>query len=154
MVAVAIGILAGVVVRRTILAAAITVAGYLAVRLPLEFWGRPNFRTPLTTKTMPWPRRAGWSTMSSRSGSGRRQDGQVAPSPEPISYHPDDRFWDFQLIETAILVGITVVLLYHLAAGAGQEGGRYEVEGRRPPTTSACRPRTHPRSGPSAEFES
>ena len=48
-VAVAIGILAGVVVRRTIVAAAITVGGYLAVRLPVEFYLRPRYRDPLTT---------------------------------------------------------------------------------------------------------
>jgi len=30
---------------------------------------------------------------------------------EPFGYHPADRFWQFQLIETGILVGITLVLL-------------------------------------------
>ena len=112
MVAVAIGILAGVVFRRTLVAAAITVGGYLAVRLPLEFWGRPNFRTPLTTTDFAVAER-GWVVHDVEAGqvAGVGRDGQVAPSPEPISYHPDDRFWDFQLIETAILAGITVVLL-------------------------------------------
>ena len=112
MVAVAIGILAGVVFRRTLVAAAVTVAGYLAVRLPLEFWGRPNFRTPLTTTDYAVAER-GWVVHDVEAGqvAGVGQDGHSGPGPEPISYHPDDRFWEFQLIETAILAGITVVLL-------------------------------------------
>jgi hypothetical protein len=30
---------------------------------------------------------------------------------EPVGYHPADRFWAFQLIETGILLGITIALL-------------------------------------------
>lgn len=37
--------------------------------------------------------------------------GRGSTTADPIRYHPDDRFWEFQLIETAILLGITIVLL-------------------------------------------
>ena len=50
LVSVAIGILAGVVARRTILAAAITVGGYLAVRIPVEFYLRPRYQDAVTTE--------------------------------------------------------------------------------------------------------
>jgi hypothetical protein len=109
MVAVAIGILAGVVVRRTIVAAAITVGGYLAVRLPVEFWLRPGYREPETTAD-PAVAETGWIIHDSEFGVG--PDGVPTPgSTDLFRYHPDDRFWEFQLIESAILAGITLVLL-------------------------------------------
>ena len=109
LVAVAIGILAGVVVRRTIVAAAITVGGYLAVRLPIEFGLRPRFRDPLTTDVLA-EAEGGWITHDIQVGSS--PDGSPFPdSTQTFEYHPADRFWDFQLIETAILIGITTVLI-------------------------------------------
>jgi hypothetical protein len=108
-VAVAIGILAGVVVRRTILAAAIVVGGYLAVRLPVEFLLRPRYREPLTTSD-PAAAEQGWLIHDAEYGIG--PDGNTLPgNTEAFRYHPSDRFWEFQFIEAAILLGITVVLL-------------------------------------------
>jgi hypothetical protein len=106
-VAVAIGILAGVVVRRTIVAAAITVGGYLAARLPVEFYLRPRYREPATTDD---PSVAAQGLMVHDGGTGGPAPGS-ATTGDPIRYHPDDRFWEFQLIETTILLGITTVLL-------------------------------------------
>lgn len=107
LVAVAIAILAGVVLRRTILAAAITIPGYLAVRLPVEFGLRPRYREPLSTAD---PARAaeGWTTHDVAVAVAGGADG---PATESFAYHPADRFWEFQLIETAILVAIAVALL-------------------------------------------
>ncbi len=105
--AVVIGILAGVVVRRTIVAAAITVGGYLAVRLPVEFYLRPRYREPATTED---PAVAAQGLIVHDGGIGGPVPGS-ATTADPIRYHPDDRFWQFQLIETAILLGITIVLL-------------------------------------------
>ena len=100
--AVAIGVLAGVVVKRTIAAAAIVVGGYLMIRLPVEFGLRPRFREPLTTDE---PRSiSGWFVDGFSPG----PDGP----PQPVRYHPDSRFWEFQLIEVTILAGITAVLLF------------------------------------------
>jgi hypothetical protein len=98
--AVAIGVLAGAVVKRTIVAAAITVGGYLLVRIPVEFLLRPRFREPVTTDDLA-EANAGW-IVGDQIGGG---------SGDLIQYHPSDRFWQFQLIETAILLGITVVIL-------------------------------------------
>jgi hypothetical protein len=106
-VAVALGILAGVVVRRTIVAAAITVGGYLAVRLPVEFYLRPRYRDPLMTDD---PSVAAQGLIVHDGGIGGPVPGS-ATTADPIRYHPDVRFWEFQLIETAILLGITTVLL-------------------------------------------
>lgn len=105
LVALAIGTLAGAVVKRTIVAAAITVGGYLAVRIPVEFLLRPRFRDPLTTQD-PAEANTGWIIDGEFSG----PVGGPAPSPS-IEYHPSDRFWEFQLIETAILLAITILLL-------------------------------------------
>lgn len=105
-VAVAIGILAGAVARRTIVAAAITVAGYLVVRLTVEFLLRPRYRQPLTTDD-PSVELKGLVVHDS-------EGGLPVSGPADISevrYHPADRFWDFQVIETSILVSITAVLL-------------------------------------------
>ena len=107
-VAVAIGILANAVVRRTLVAAAITVGGYLAVRLPVEFFLRPRYREPLTTED---PSAASQGLMVHQGGTGGPAPGTQTATTDPIRYHPADRFWEFQLIETAILLGITLVLL-------------------------------------------
>lgn len=105
--AVAIGILAGGVVRRTIVAAALTVVGYLAVRLPVEFYLRPRYREPVTTED---PSLAAQGLVVHDGGIGGGLSGSATMA-DPMRYHPADRFWEFQLIETAILLGVTLVLL-------------------------------------------
>jgi hypothetical protein len=42
--ALALAIAAGALLRRTIPAMAVTVAGFLAIRLPIEFWARPQYQ--------------------------------------------------------------------------------------------------------------
>jgi hypothetical protein len=106
-VAIAVGILAGVAMRRTIVAAAITVGGYLAVRLPVEFYLRPRYREPVTTQD---PSAAAQGLVVHDGGIGGPAPGSATMA-DQIRYHPDDRFWQFQLIETAILLGLTIVLL-------------------------------------------
>jgi hypothetical protein len=98
--AVAIGVLAGALFRRTTVAAAVTIPGYLTLRIPIEFILRPHYRTPLVTDdpTAVW---RGWAVQESPAGNGRTA----------IHYQPDDRFWQFQLIETAILLGTAAILL-------------------------------------------
>jgi hypothetical protein len=46
--AVALAVAAGALLRRAIPAMAATLAGFLAVRLPIEFWARPHYRPPVT----------------------------------------------------------------------------------------------------------
>jgi hypothetical protein len=108
LVTLAIGVLAGVVLRRTLVAAAVTIPAYLAIRLPLEFGLRPRYREPLST-TDPAEAATGWITQDVSIG--QPQGGTEIPVSEGIAYHPADRFWQFQAIETTILVVIAVVLL-------------------------------------------
>jgi hypothetical protein len=107
LVALAIGVLAGVLLRRTLVAAAVTIPAYLAVRLITEFGLRPRYREPLSTDD-PAEAAGGWII----------HDVTFAPSPDgpalasgSIAYHPDDRFWQFQAIETTLLVVLAAVLL-------------------------------------------
>src|SRR5260370_2758528 len=46
--ALALGIWAGAMTRRTVAAIFLTMVLFLAIRAPVELWGRPNFETPLT----------------------------------------------------------------------------------------------------------
>lgn len=114
--AVAIGILAGVVFRRTLLAAALVVPGYLAVRVPVEFWLRPRYREPVMTEDA-LATVQGWIVRGEPmvTGNAEMEGGPVGATSirllEPVGYHPADRFWEFQLIETGILLGISAVLL-------------------------------------------
>lgn len=116
LVSVAIGILAGAVVKRTLVAAALVVPGYLAVRLPVEFWLRPRYREPLTTSD-PAVVVDGWVVEGNPMilGDAELRGGPIGAGsirlPEPVGYHPADRFWYFQLIEIAILLVVTLVLL-------------------------------------------
>ncbi|WP_199702718.1 ABC transporter permease subunit [Jiangella rhizosphaerae] len=109
----AIGVLAGVLSRRVLVAAAVTIPVYLALRLPIEFGLRPRYREPLTSDD-PAVISHGWPIDGITMGPG---DG--FPS---VRYQPDDRFWQFQVIETAILLGVTAVLLataWRLVLGPG-----------------------------------
>ncbi len=89
------------------MAAAITIVGYLAVRIPVEFGLRPRYRDPVMTDD-PSVAAKGWVPSVIQVSGPVGGDNRAV---EPFGYHPADRFWDFQQIETAILVGITVVLL-------------------------------------------
>ena len=116
LVSVAIGILAGAVVKRTLFAAALVVPAYLAVRLFIEFVLRPRYREPLVTST-PADLVGGWVVRGTPmiTDDAELRGGPIGPGSirllEPVGYHPADRFWAFQLIETGILLAITVALL-------------------------------------------
>jgi hypothetical protein len=49
----ALGTLAGILTRRTVLAMGATLAGFLAVRLPVEDWLRPHYQKPVTVLVDP-----------------------------------------------------------------------------------------------------
>lgn len=44
----AVGVLAGQLLRRTVPAIVVAFTAYMAVRIPVEFWLRPNYQTPVT----------------------------------------------------------------------------------------------------------
>jgi hypothetical protein len=108
LVALAIGILAGALLRRTLVAAAVTIPAYLAVRLPIEFGLRPRYQEPIAT-TDPAAAATGWITQDVTFT--QSPDGPAPVLSESIAYHPADRFWQFQLIETAILIVVALALL-------------------------------------------
>lgn len=96
--AVALGIVAGAVFRRTVVAAAVTVVCYLMIRIPLEFVLRPHYRQPRTADDAATAA-TGWLIEGGPGSAG------------PVRYQPDDRFWQFQLIETAVLAGLAIALI-------------------------------------------
>ncbi len=138
--ALALAIAAGTVLRRTIPAMVVTLVGFLALRLPIEFALRPNYRPPIT---------ATWDVLVSttpygphdwllQSGFANRQGQPVdfdpifaacAPANPDVSkisvfqclhdhgiqsyalYQPADRLWLFQGIEAAIFFGAALALL-------------------------------------------
>src|SRR5262249_29061073 len=141
--ALAVGVTAGAVIRRTIPAMAATIAVYVAVRTVVEIWLRPHFARPrmlsypLSFDRSPRFGLGDW-VLSTRTvdGAGRVLDGgggppllgslvprcpgmasKSEPAPDVVldcyqrlglhvesSYHPGDRYWQFQAIETALFV--------------------------------------------------
>lgn len=109
--AVAVGITAGAFLRRTIVAAAVGIVAWLAVRLPVEFALRPHYRAPLTASNPEDAVMGGWVTHENM-GPAEDLAGPNGPAvPVEVTYQPLDRFWQFQLIEASIFVGLSVLLL-------------------------------------------
>lgn len=134
----ALGVLTGLLIRRVVSAIVVAYAGFLVVRLPVEFWLRPNYQTPVTTFIQPqttsnpvphidWQLGSGWadatghhlSTVQKRqlrmgipdSASGSTNYLQAHHIQFWQTYQPDGRFWTFQLIEFGIFAGLAAVVL-------------------------------------------
>ncbi len=97
----AVGVLAGIAVRRTVPAMALAVAAFLAVRLPVEFMLRPHYSSPV---------RHGFSGSELPTNIAAHDWVLSATSTTQI-YHPADRFWRFQLIEAGLYLALSVVLV-------------------------------------------
>jgi hypothetical protein len=130
--ALALGILAGALTRRTVLAMFVTLILFLGVRLPVEFFLRPNYQ-PAITVTWPldgrapgamsnedWTVSSGWldangnqvTHISCSGESSFRQCLQVdGVRAQFITYQPADRFWPFQWIETGIYLAISALAI-------------------------------------------
>lgn len=137
--AAALGLFAGVLWRRLMPAIATTVAGYLAVRLPIEIYARPNYQTPVTTAAANFTHGAGappgaWSLHTdlmhyqqvitsainlpracapTRVRTREQMDACLARYGYHVSstYQPANRYWTFQWIETGIFVGVAALLI-------------------------------------------
>jgi hypothetical protein len=131
--ALALGIFAGTLVRRTVLAIFLTLVLFLAIRLPVEFFWRPNYE-PAITVTWPlngqppaalsnddWGLSGGWidaqgNETNSLNCSGMQTLQQCVQSSGYRSnyqtYQPADRFWTFQWIETGIYLGCAALALF------------------------------------------
>ncbi|MGK5739413.1 transporter [Micromonospora sp. URMC 103] len=139
--AVALGIFAGTVWRRMLPAMAVTLFGYVGVRAAVEVLARPRY-LPAETLTFPvagsesHEARGDWILASGvRAADGRLvvSDGTLMCPPADQmppgrvcgekmglgpgaynwqQYHPADRFWPFQAIETGIFVALALLLVY------------------------------------------
>ncbi len=133
--AVALGLAVGTLLRRTIPAVAISLVGFLVLRLGLEGWARPNYVPPVVKTTVPGAlKRSDWlldQYLQNRAGQqlsfldvmrtcGITRGKQVSLSNSCLSQHgivtvltyqPADRFWQFQGIESAIFLGLAAGLL-------------------------------------------
>lgn len=132
--AMALAVAAGAVLRRAIPAMVVTLAGYLAVRLPIDFWARAHYAPPLVTNAFTpsyshldwtigeyWADSAGRHISDNQAFSTCATPGTLKPDffkciqthgwHETIIYQPASRFWLFQGIETAIFVALAVALV-------------------------------------------
>jgi len=131
--ALALGVLAGVVFRRTLAAASVSAAAFVATRLGVEKLLRPDFLEPLhrvANSTAPTAHARDWvlddklvDSVGRRITSAREDLAVVHAQHAGIDAHqylaslgwrrlitfqPADRFWTFQAIETGIFVLLTV----------------------------------------------
>ncbi|HZU72211.1 MAG TPA: hypothetical protein VE990_05505 [Acidimicrobiales bacterium] len=139
--AVALGIAVGSLVRRVLPALALTIAAFVAVRVPIAVFLRPHFLTPLRATfppTSPGTNRAGdWvlsqllvvpsggSSHLSDFGSlpslcetqGFQSKGLIGPCLArhgyriAVTYQPDSRFWTFQGIEAGVFLVLACLLV-------------------------------------------
>ena len=138
--ALALGVLAGAILGRTLRAMAVTVVGFIVVRFGVAVWLRPHYlaalerRYPVMGVTEPNRLLGDWLIGGGGPGVGavydalghRLKGGQMM-CPPPVAqacveqvgrgaynfeiYQPAHRFWTFQSIETAIFVALAVLLL-------------------------------------------
>lgn len=100
----AVGVLAGILVRRTVPAMGATVVAFLAVRLPVEFLLRPHYRAPVTRSSDLAPDGLPPSNIGGH-------DWVLSATMSRETYQPAGRFWEFQLIESGIYLSLTAALV-------------------------------------------
>ncbi len=99
--AVALMVALGSWMRRTAAAIGLGAVLFLVIRIGIETWGRPNYRSSLETTTdrSLEPVRTGW-ILSHRTEAGVTT----------TTFQPDSQFWTFQAIETVLFVGLSLIL--------------------------------------------
>jgi hypothetical protein len=129
----ALGLAAGALLRRTVLAIAITLALFLAIKLPIEYILRPHYLPPIVRTwpiNAPYPPGITTDDWIVEEGWLDAKGNKVTSGPDcPLStgfqqcledhgyrdnyqaHQPGDRFWLFQWIETSIYLVISVLLL-------------------------------------------
>jgi hypothetical protein len=131
--ALALGIFAGVLTRRVVVAIFLTVALFVAIRAPVELLWRPNFEPsitvtwplgndvkPISLGSQDWLVAAGFidaqgnktnrfvCTANQTLDQCAQADGLTE---HYLTYQPGDRFWTFQWIETGIYLGFSLLAL-------------------------------------------
>jgi hypothetical protein len=134
--ALALGLLLGLILRRTIAAMTIAAAGFVAVRLVVEKLLRPYYLAPLRTQALgvatpslprDWVIRDALVTSTGRPVTAALQDNAVVHAQRAqidastymsqlgyrrvVSFQPDERFWTFQAIEAGIFVLLALIAL-------------------------------------------
>jgi hypothetical protein len=135
--ALALGVFAGALTRRTVLAIFLTIALFLAIWLPVDLAWRPHFlppiivtwpieqpaSLPLPVNTQAWILDEGGITTQ---GKQVPMPAVYCSDPETLAecyadqgiranyltYQPADRFWTFQWIETGIYAGFSLLALF------------------------------------------
>jgi hypothetical protein len=131
----ALGVTAGLLTRRTLPAMAVTLVGYVTVRVVEMVWIRPHFMAPLTVTNTVEPIAGGGVKLRAPLGwvisdsftdpSGHTLDSlRVSPdSPcfatrscfagyhHTVTYQPEARYWTFQWYETALFVALAAALI-------------------------------------------
>src|SRR6266568_9372936 len=133
--ALALGIFAGALTRRTVAAIFLTIVLFLAIRAPVELLWRPNFETPLIVtypidqqnppalSNQDWQLASGFIDAQGNRSTNLREsctrDETVTQCLQAngvqanyLTYQPGNRFWTFQWIETGIYVGFSVLALF------------------------------------------
>jgi hypothetical protein len=129
--AVAFGVLASTYVRSVLPALALTAGAFIAARIVVLFWARERFLSPVRdTEPVIAGRelssKDGWilsenlydangNLLSSGQSSCLPEDAACIDKFSPgtynvVEYHPLDRFWTFQLIESGIFAGAALLL--------------------------------------------
>jgi ABC-type xylose transport system permease subunit len=120
--ALALGVAAGAVVRRSIPAMAVTLIGFVIVRVGLAVLARPQYIAPARLVShdlaAPYANPTAWYLDN---GSYYDSAGHLLKQRRPTvgpqfsyfiqTYQPADRFWAFQTIESAILSGLAILIL-------------------------------------------
>jgi hypothetical protein len=128
--ALTLGVLAGTLTRRTVLAMLLALVLFLGVRLPVEFFLRPHFEPAITVtwsldgqapaglSADDWVVSSGWLNASGKhvtnitcsSNRTFQQCLQAAGArSQYITYQPADRFWPFQWIETSLYLAVSAL---------------------------------------------
>ncbi len=134
--ALALGVLAGALLRRTVAAMSLTLALFVATRLGVEHFLRPRYLAPrheTASGLAPSAHARDWvlsntlvDAVGRRVPSAREdiaivhaQQARIDPQEyitslgwhRAISFQPADRFWTFQAIEAAIFLGLAALIV-------------------------------------------
>jgi hypothetical protein len=132
--ALALGVCAGALTRRVVVAFVLAIALFVAIRAPVELLWRPNFEPPVTVtwpidqlnppatvSTQDWV--LAFGIIDAHGNKTNKLEGctlsetinqcyqAIGARARYISYQPADRFWTFQWIETGIYVVFSVLAL-------------------------------------------
>jgi hypothetical protein len=102
----------GVVLRRTAAAIGLALVTFLAVRIVIGNWARPNYQSPIEeTRRGDFGADLHGAWIFNQGGEFRVGDGELIGVFSRATYHPESRFWLFQAIEAGIFATLTLALL-------------------------------------------